>query len=152
VAADEAGDRRVVRDAVGGDHPVGDVLAAVELDRARGALLGRVRVEQQGDHHRGLVGGRAVAVRAVVGVEGVQIHLFDGVDDEPREMVLGQPLAQRRRHQKGLLTIALDEVVGHAEIVFATADRAGFVRQPQAEAIAPADGARQPGASRRLAG
>ena len=134
VAADEAGDRRVVRDPVGGDHPVGDVLAAVELDRARGALLGRVRVEEEGDDHRGLVGGGAVAVCAVVGVEGVEIHLFDGVDDEPREMVLGQPLAQRGRHQKDLLTIASDEVVGHGEIVFASADGAGFVRQPRVEA------------------
>jgi hypothetical protein len=72
-----------------------------------------------------------VAVHSVVGVEGVEIHLLDGVDDEPREVVLGQPLAQRGRHQKGLLTIAFDEVVGHGEIVFATADGAGVPRQPR---------------------
>jgi hypothetical protein len=62
VAGDEAGDRRVVWDLVGGDHPVRDVLAAVALDRPRRALLGRVGVEQQRDHHRGLIGSAAVAI------------------------------------------------------------------------------------------
>jgi hypothetical protein len=37
----------VVGDPVGGDHPVGDVLAAVALDPTRRALIGRVRVEQR---------------------------------------------------------------------------------------------------------
>jgi hypothetical protein len=40
---------------VSGDHPVSDVLATVDLDPARGALLGRVGIEQQRDHHRGVV-------------------------------------------------------------------------------------------------
>jgi hypothetical protein len=84
VAAQEAGDRRVVGNAVGRDHPVGDVLAAVSLDRARGALLRRVGVEHERDHHRGLIGGAAVAVVAVVGVEIGQVHFLDRVDDEPR--------------------------------------------------------------------
>jgi hypothetical protein len=53
-----------------------------------------------------------VAVHSIDGVEGDEIHLLDGVDDEPREVVLGQPLAQRARHQKGLLTTALDETPG----------------------------------------
>ena len=39
VADDEAGDRGVVGNPVGGDHPVSDVLAAVALDRARSCLV-----------------------------------------------------------------------------------------------------------------
>jgi hypothetical protein len=131
VAHDEAGDRRVVGNPVGGDHPVGDVLAAVALDRARGALLGRIRIKQQRDHHRGLIGRAAVAVCAVVGVELVEVHLLDGLDHKPRQVVLGQPLAQRRRHQKRLLTSTLDEVEGHGRIVFAPPDGPPFVRQPR---------------------
>jgi hypothetical protein len=123
VAGEKAGDRGVVGDPVGGDHPVGDVLAAVALDRARGALLGRIRIEQKRDHHRGLVPGAAVAVWAVVGVERLEVDLLDGPDHEPREMVLGQPLGQRGRQQKSLLTMTFDEVVGHGRIVFARPDR-----------------------------
>ena len=52
---------------------------------------------------------------------------------DPSE-VLGQPLAQRRRHQKHLLTITLDEVLGHHRIVFSGPDGAGFVRQPSRRA------------------
>jgi len=62
VAGEKARDRRVVRDPVGCDHPVGDVLATVDLDPARGALLGRVGIEQQRDHHRGLISGAAVPI------------------------------------------------------------------------------------------
>jgi hypothetical protein len=126
VADDEAGDRRVVRDPVGRDHPVGDVLAAMDLDRPRGALLSRVGVENQGDHHRGLTRGGAVPVGAVVGVERPEVHVLDGGEHEPDEVVLRQPLAQPGRHQKDLLTAAFDEVAGHGEIVFATPDGAGL--------------------------
>jgi hypothetical protein len=76
VAGEKAGDRGVVGDPVGGDHPVGDVLAAVALERARGALLGRIRIEQKRDHHRGRVRGAAVAVWAVVGVERLELDLL----------------------------------------------------------------------------
>jgi hypothetical protein len=46
-------------------------------------------IQQQRDHHRGLIGGAAVAVRTVVGVKLAQVHLLDGLDHEPREVVLG---------------------------------------------------------------
>ena len=58
VAGEEAGDRRVLRGPVGGDHPVGDVLAAAALDRARRPLLGRIRIEHQRDQEGGGGGGR----------------------------------------------------------------------------------------------
>ena len=56
VACAKAGDRRVVGHLVGGDHPEGDVLGAAALDPPRGALADRVGVEQQRDHHLGVVG------------------------------------------------------------------------------------------------
>jgi hypothetical protein len=37
-------------------------------------------------------------------------------------VILSQPLAQRRRQQKRLLTIARDEVLGHRRIVFTGPD------------------------------
>jgi hypothetical protein len=94
VAGDKASDRRMVRDPVGGDHPVGDVLAAMTLDPTRGAPLARIGVEEERDHHRGLIGSAAVAVFSVVGVELPQVHLLDCVDHKPRQVVLGQPLTQ----------------------------------------------------------
>ena len=47
VPNDEPRDRRVIRHHVPRDHPVRHVLTTVTLDRARGTLLGRVRVHQQ---------------------------------------------------------------------------------------------------------
>jgi hypothetical protein len=49
----------VVGDLVGADHPEGDVLATVALDRSRGALADRVGIGEQGEHHLRLVGCRA---------------------------------------------------------------------------------------------
>ena len=107
------------------NHPVGDVPAAMALDRARRALPDRKGVEQQRDHHRRLTGDAAMAVRAIVGVELAQIHLLNRLEQKPRQMVLRQPLAQRRRQQERLLTITPDEVLGHSEIVIADPDGAG---------------------------
>jgi hypothetical protein len=56
-----------------------------------------------------------VTVGAVVGVEAGQVHLLDRIEDPPDQVVLGHPLKQRRRHEKRLLTTAIDEVLGHAE-------------------------------------
>jgi hypothetical protein len=99
VAGPKARDRRVVGDLVRGDHAVGDVLLAAALDPPRRALAGRVGVEHQGDHHRRIVGCSAPAVVAVGGVEGLQVDLIDGVQDEPGEVVIGEPLAQVGGHQ-----------------------------------------------------
>ena len=107
------------------NHPVGDVPAAMALDRARRALPDRKGVEQQRDHHRRLTGDAAMAVRAIVGVELAQIHLLNRLEQKPRQMVLRQPLAQRRRQQERLLTITPDEVLGHSAIVIADPDGAG---------------------------
>ena len=54
-----------------------------------------------------------MAIGAVIGVEPVQIHLRHRVDHEPRQVIPRQPFAQRWRHQKRLLTVTVDEVLGH---------------------------------------
>ena len=66
-----------------------------------------------------------MAVGAIVGVELAQIHLLNRLEQKPRQMVLRQPLAQRRRQQERLLTITPDEVLSHHEIVIADPDGAG---------------------------
>jgi hypothetical protein len=50
VAAQKPRDRRVIRHQIPADHPERDVLAAMRLDRPRGPLPGRERVEHQRDH------------------------------------------------------------------------------------------------------
>jgi hypothetical protein len=51
-----------------------------------------------------------VAVRLV---ERGQIELVDHVDDEPRQVILGQPLGHARRHQELLIAIHRPEVERH---------------------------------------
>ncbi len=124
MAGNKARDRRVIGHPIGGDHPVGDILATMGLHPTRGALLGGIGVEQQRDHHPRLISGAAMTVLAVVGIELSQIHLLDGLDHKPRQMILRKPLAKRGWHQKSLLTITSNEVMGHGGIVSARPDRA----------------------------
>ena len=56
------------------------------------------------------------------GKERGQIELADRVDHEPREVVLGQPLAQARRQQQLLLAITREEVLRHTGIVLIRSD------------------------------
>ena len=65
----------------------------------------------------------AVAVPTVSGVERRQIHAGDRVEHEPREVILGQPVAQRRRHQQHLIPITRQEVLRHPGIVLIAPDR-----------------------------
>jgi hypothetical protein len=55
-----------------------------------------------------------VPVGSVAAVEGQQIELADDVQDEPGQMIVGQPVAQVGRQQEGLVAVASQEVVGHA--------------------------------------
>jgi hypothetical protein len=49
------------------------------------------------------------------------VELVDDVEDEPGEMSLGEPVAQVRGQQEGLVAIAANEVVGYSEFyIFAT--------------------------------
>jgi hypothetical protein len=96
----EARDRRVIGNLVRRDHTKGDVLAAAPLDPATGALAERIRVQQQRHHHPGLERRPTPTVLPVGVVERAQLDLVDRVEHEPRQMILGQPLAQAWRQQQ----------------------------------------------------
>jgi hypothetical protein len=115
---------------VGGDDAEGDVFLAGALDRPRRACPTRVCVEQHRDDHRRLERSAAVTVGAISGVERVEVHLRDGVDDKPREVPLGQPLADVRRQQERLLAIGREKVLAHHRMVLTAPDGAPFVQQP----------------------
>jgi len=117
MALQEARDRGVIRTLLRCQHPERDVFFAGALDHPRGPDPARVRVEQDGDHHRRVIGQPAAAIDPIGRVERLKLHRGDGVNDKPREMALGQPLADIRRHQKRLLAITRDEALAHPEIV-----------------------------------
>ena len=106
MAGPKARDRRVIRRLVGGDHAEGDVLSQALFDPPRGALADRVGVEEKRDHHLRVVGGAAPAVVAVVGKERLEVHLRDGVQDEPGEVIFGQPLAHVGGQEQLLVAVA----------------------------------------------
>ena len=61
-------------------------------------------------------------IGAVDGIELIEVHPHHRIDHKPSQVVLGQPLTQRGRQQKRLLTTTLDEVLGHSAIVIAAPD------------------------------
>jgi hypothetical protein len=82
VSGAEAGNRRVVGNLVGRDHPKGDIVAAAPLDPARRAHPDRVRVDEQRDHHLRVVGGGTPAVAAISRIERLEIELPDRLQHE----------------------------------------------------------------------
>lgn len=115
VTLPEPGDRGVVRPLVGRDHPERHVDSAGPLDRTRRTHPDAVGVQRQRDHHLRVVRRASPPIGAVVGVERRQVHLLDRVEHEPGQMVLLEPLRQRRRHQEHLITLDSQEVVTHAQ-------------------------------------
>ena len=107
-------DRHVIRCQVRADHPVHHVLPARTLDPPRGPLTLRIRVQDQRDHHRRLIRRATPPIRAIPRIEHRQIHLPHDIQQTPRQMPLGQPHLQRRRHQERLITVNSNEVLGHA--------------------------------------
>src|SRR4029453_2225253 len=98
----------------GGDHREADALLAAALDPPRRALADRVGVEAERHHHLRVMGGAAPAVVAIGAIEALEVELLDRVQDEPGEMMGGEPLAQVRRHQELLVTLAREEVWAHS--------------------------------------
>jgi hypothetical protein len=135
VALDEPCDGRVIGLVLGGDHSVGDVLNARALDRPRGPHPARVRIEQQRHHHRRFIGRPRPPVTAIGAIERAEIHRRDGVQNEPREVILRQPLAHIGRHQERLLAITRDKARAHARIVLNRSDDSATY------ATAPTEGA-----------
>ena len=117
-------DRRVIGRLVGTNHPDRDILDTPALDPPRRPLPDRVAIEQQRDHHRRIVRRPAVTVGPIAGIERAQIELRDGIDHEPRQVPLRQPLTQTRRQQQLLLAITRQEVLRHPDIVLTPPDGA----------------------------
>jgi hypothetical protein len=95
-------------------------------------------VQQQRDHHRRIVRRPAMPVIAIVRIKRPQIELRDGIDHTPRQVALGQPLAQTRRQQQLLITVTRDEVLRHPGILLIAADGTPLLQQPPWKASAVA--------------
>jgi hypothetical protein len=63
-----------------------------------------------------VITGPAAAVLAVRRHEGGKVELLDGIEDEPREVVLRQPLRNRRGHEIQLVTLHFSQI-RHDQIV-----------------------------------
>jgi hypothetical protein len=121
VADAEPCDGHVVVQLVGGQHAEGDVLGAVPFELSGGAHAQAVAVQQHAEQELWVVGGVPMPVIAVCSVERGKVELVDHVEDEPGEVALGQPVAQVRREQEGLVAIVAQEVVGHGLLYLLTA-------------------------------
>jgi len=117
VALDEPRDRCVIGPLLRRQDTERHVLFARPLDLPRRACPARVRVQQQRDHHRRVIRRPAAPVPPIDGIERVEVELAHGVDDEPRQVALRQPLPHIRRHQKRLLAITRDKALAHHRIV-----------------------------------
>ena len=113
----KGGYRVVIRMVVGGDVPEGHRVVGRLLQLAAGKNAGRVAVKQQGQQHLGMMG--LGAAPGVGGLDRGQVELADYLDDESRQMPLGQPVVHRRRHQVQGFPINLTKGVTHGFITFA---------------------------------
>ena len=113
VADPEPGDGHMIRGAVAGQDPEGDVLVTASLDLTRGADPDAVAIQQHAQQHPGLIGGPAVPIRSVRLEERVKVELVDHIKHEPGQMIGRQPVTQVRWEQERLVTVAGKEVVGH---------------------------------------
>ncbi len=102
----EAADCGVVGRLVCRDDLVRHIRLAGPLDPSAGPLACAVGVQQQADHHRRIEGRVADAVGAVLLVKRLQVDLFDGIENEPRQMAFRQPVRQRRRQEIRLIPVA----------------------------------------------
>lgn len=93
------------------------VLNQSPLDPTAGPLTDAVRVDQQREHDLGIVGGATATVGPIADTEVRKIELGDHVQEEPRQVVVRQPVSYRERHEHQLLTIRRYEVVSHATIL-----------------------------------
>jgi len=103
----------MVRGLVGGQDSKGNVFDASSFELAGGAHAQAVAVQQHAQQELGVIGGVPVTVVAVGQVKGCQVELVDHVEDEPGEMILGEPVAQVRGQQEGLVALCAQEVAGH---------------------------------------
>jgi hypothetical protein len=106
----EPGDRGVIRLHIGGDHPERDIALTPLFDTPRRHHPRRIGIHQQRHHHLRMMSRPTPAVIAIRRIKLRQIQLLDRVDHEPRQMILRQPIRQRRRQQHHLITIKPNKV------------------------------------------
>jgi hypothetical protein len=108
----------VIRAQPGGQHAVGNVLGAATFDHAARAHSDAIRIQQQRDHHRRVIGRPAVPVVPIGLVKRDHVQLLDHLDQKPRQVVGGQPVPHIRRHQElSLIAINAHEVEPHQMIL-----------------------------------
>ena len=73
----------------------------------------QVRVDQQSEHHLGVVGRAARPVVSVAGVECRHVHHGHDVEHEPDQVVLRQPVGDARREKEELVPARCLIVVSH---------------------------------------
>jgi hypothetical protein len=76
----------------------------------------RIRVDQQRDHHRRVTRGSTLPIRPADPIKRAQIHLLNRADHRPHQVILQQPIRQRRRQQHHPAAVARDEVLTHTGI------------------------------------
>jgi hypothetical protein len=103
----------MIRRQIPRQHPERDVLNTPALDPPRRALPNRVGVEQHRDQHRRVISRPAMTVIAIPRIERRQIHRRHRVKHPPRQVILRQPIPQRRRQQKHLIPISTYKVLSH---------------------------------------
>jgi hypothetical protein len=114
MALHEPGDGGVIGLGLRSDHPIGHVLDAGPLDRLRRPDPARVRVQNQRHHHRRIKRRPTAPVHSIGDVERLELHRRHSIKHKPREVILRQPPAHVRRHQKRLLAITRDKPLRHA--------------------------------------
>ena len=86
--------------------------AAAPFGLAARALALAVGIEHERDHHRRLVRLPPPTVLAAARVERGEVELADRIEHKPREVVLGQPVAEAGGQQVLLVTLARQEALG----------------------------------------
>ena len=117
MAAPKLRDRRVIRDLKGGDDLERDVAAARPLDLPRGPDPQAKRVEQQSNHHRRVIRRPALTIGSILAIKPVEVHLINRPQHRPDEVIVFQPIRQRRRQKHHLAAVTSHEVLSHPQMV-----------------------------------
>ncbi len=99
------------------DHLKRHVLPARPLDPPRGPVPTRVRVQQKGHQHLRVIRSTTGSAQPIRLPEPIKVHLINGTKHRPHQVLLRQPLSQRRRHQQQLTTIDRYEISSHPRSV-----------------------------------
>ena len=114
MAATEPGERGVVGVLICRHHPEGDVVTKPLLNAPRGAFPHAIGVEKDPEQHGGVIGGSTPTVFPVGRVELGQVQLSHDIDNEPGQVVFGQPVRDRGRHQELLATVRRTHIYRHS--------------------------------------